>query len=71
MKTTTFRIEGMRCNGCAQTVKTLVESEPGVKATAVSFKDGQARVMYDPNTVDEQRLADVMQKPGYRVTGRQ
>ena len=29
MKTATFKIEGMHCDGCAETVKMLVEKEPG------------------------------------------
>ena len=70
MKTATFRIEGMHCDGCASTVKTLVEKEPGVKAAAVSFKDGEARILYDPQATDEDRLAAAIRKPGYRVAGR-
>lgn len=69
MKTTTFKIEGMHCDGCALTVKTLVEQEPGVKAAAVSFKDREARVLYDPQKTSDDRLAAVIQKPGYRVVG--
>ena len=71
MKTTTFKIEGMHCDGCAFTVKTLVEKEPGVKAATVSFKDSEARVLYDPQATNEDRLAATIQRPGYRVVSRQ
>ena len=71
MKATTFKIEGMHCEGCALTVKTLVEQEAGVKAATVSFKDGEAHVLYDPQATSEDRLAAAIQKPGYRVVGRQ
>lgn len=70
MKTTTFKIEGMHCDGCALTVKTLVENEAGVKAATVSFKDREARVLYDPQATSDDRLAAVIQKPGYRVVAR-
>ncbi len=70
MKTAKFKIEGMHCDGCAATVKALVEQEPGVKAVSVSFKDGEARVLYDPEAITEDRLAATIQKPGYRVVGR-
>lgn len=69
MKAATFIIEGMHCDSCAMTVKTLVEQEPGVKAATVSFKDGEARVLYDPQVIREDRLTAVIQKPGYRVVG--
>jgi copper chaperone len=67
MKTATFKIEGMHCDGCALTVKTLVEREPGVKAATVSFKEGEARVLYDPQAISEERLAATIEKTGYRA----
>lgn len=68
MKSATFKIEGMHCDGCAQAIKALVEREPGVKTAAVSFKDGEARVLYDPQAIGEDRLVAAIEKPGYRVT---
>ncbi len=70
MKNATLRIQGMHCNGCAQTIKSLIEKEPGVRMADVSYKEGQARVLYDPQTVSEDRLAELVEKPGYRVVGR-
>ena len=31
MKTAIFKIEGMNCDACANTIKSLVEKEPGVR----------------------------------------
>ncbi|MGQ0683445.1 heavy-metal-associated domain-containing protein [Bradyrhizobium sp.] len=70
MKTTIFKIEGMTCDACASTIKSLVEKEPGVRMASVSFGDRQARVLYDPHSVEENRIADTIQKPGFRVVGR-
>ena len=70
MKTTIFEIEGMNCDACANTIKSLVEKEPGVRMASVSFGDGQARVLYDPQSVAEERLVEAIQKPGFRVVGR-
>jgi len=71
MKTTIFKIEGMNCDACANTIKSLVEKEPGVRMASVSFNDRQARVLYDPKFVEEERLVDAIQKPGFRVVGRE
>ena len=71
MKTITFKIEGMRCDGCADTIKTLIEKEPGVRMASVSFDEGQARILYDPQAVGEDRLIAAIQKPGFRVVGQQ
>jgi len=71
MKTTVFRIEGMNCDACANTIKNLVEKEPGVRMASVSFSERRARVLYDPQTVQEVRLIETIQKPGFRVVGRE
>jgi copper chaperone CopZ len=71
MKTTIFRIEGMNCDACANTIKSFVEKEPGVRMASVSFTDRQARVLYDPQAIQEDRLVAAIQKPGFRVVGRE
>lgn len=70
MKTATLKIEGMSCDHCANTIKTLVEQQPGVKMAMVSFDEGQARILYDPQATTEDRLVAVVQEPGFRVVGR-
>ncbi|ODT32833.1 MAG: cation transporter [Kaistia sp. SCN 65-12] len=71
MKTTIFKIEGMNCDGCAETIQSLIEKEPGVRMASVSFDERAARVLYDPQSVQESRLIDLIQKPGFRVVGRE
>jgi copper chaperone CopZ len=71
MKTTIFKIEGMNCDACANAIKSLVEKEPGVRMASVSFSDRLARVLYDPEAVAEDRLVDAIQRPGFRVMGRE
>ena len=71
MKTTIFRIEGMNCDACANSIKSLVEKEPGVRMASVSFSERLARVLYDPRAVVEDRLVDVIQQPGFRVVSRE
>jgi copper chaperone CopZ len=71
MKTATLTIEGMHCDGCASTVKTLIERLPGVQMATVSFAERQARILYDPAAIDEPRLVAAIKKPGFRVVGPQ
>ncbi|MBI2753750.1 MAG: MerR family DNA-binding protein [Betaproteobacteria bacterium] len=71
MKTAIFRIEGMHCEGCVDTLKALLGAESGVYAAEVSLERGEARVLYDPKLADSQRLAATIEKSGYRVTGRE
>ncbi len=57
MKAKVFKIEGMNCDACAGTIKTLIEKEPGVQMAAVLHSDRQA--------------VNTIQKPGFRVVGRE
>lgn len=70
VKTLTLRIEGMHCDGCAATIKALLDTESGVRQAAVSYKDRQARVLYEPSEVDEDRLVAAIERAGYRISGR-
>lgn len=67
MKTTTFSIDGMHCDGCARTVDALVSSQTGVQMATVSFENREARILYDPQTVSEERLAALIEQAGYSV----
>jgi copper chaperone len=71
MKTAMLKIEGMHCSGCANTIKTLVEKQPGVQMAQVSFEESQARILYDPQAIGEERLVAVVQQPGFQVVGRE
>ena len=70
MKSFTFRIEGMHCDGCARTIMAVIGTEPGVHAAEVSYKSGEARVVYDPQITAEHRLAELIEKIGYDVVAR-
>jgi copper chaperone CopZ len=70
MKTRIFKIEGMRCDGCAETVKALGEKVPGVSSVSVSFAAGEARVVLDGRADAEDRLVRTIEKPGFRVVSR-
>lgn len=72
VNTATLKIAGMHCDGCAQTITSLVTSVPGVRAADVSFKYGQARILYEPKAITEDELVKTIEKGGgFRVTARQ
>ena len=68
MKTLVISIEGMHCDGCAETIQALLTAETGVKAATVSYADGRARVLYDPAAADEAKLVTAIERGGYRAT---
>jgi copper chaperone CopZ len=70
MKTLLLAIEGMHCDGCAETIQGLLAVQSGVKAASVSFKDGRARVLINPAIADEKTLVAAIERAGYRVTSK-
>jgi copper chaperone len=60
-------IEGMHCDGCAETIKALLSLEAGVEAVSVSYPERRAHVSYDPAAVDPAKLVAAIEKCGYKV----
>lgn len=69
MNTTTFRIDGMQCDGCAERVHGLVSREPGVRSAEVSFAKGMAEICFNANRIDEVRLREIIKAAGFSVVG--
>jgi len=68
MKTANFRIDGMHCAGCAETVKAVLDTEDGVLGVDVSFERREARVLFDPARTNPNRIARAIGRPGYRAS---
>ncbi|KZZ24142.1 cation transporter [Sulfitobacter sp. HI0082] len=67
MKSVTLKIAGLRCHGCAENVKALISAEPGVRGASVSHAEGEARILYDPQAIDEKQFVEIIERAGYRV----
>lgn len=67
MNTATFKIEGMHCDGCAANIQSLLERQVGAKKVGASFNESEVRVLYDPQTINEEQLAAVIEHAGFRV----
>jgi copper chaperone CopZ len=70
MNTANFKVEGMHCDGCAQIIQSLLEKKTGVRAASVSFKDSEARILFDIKILAEGQLVEAIEKAGYRVVGK-
>ena len=67
MTTTTLEIDGMCCDGCATRLQPLLSKVPGVREVSVSFADGAARLTFNPQAVNEDRLIEVIELAGFSV----
>jgi copper chaperone len=66
-KTTTIRVEGMKCNQCASSVAKALKATNGVQAAEVSFEKGQVAITYDDEKVTEAKLREVINSTGFKV----
>ena len=56
METTTLTIGGMTCAGCVRSVSNVLQALSGVTNAEVSLEKGQAKVTFDPQLIDLDRL---------------
>lgn len=60
--TASIAINGMLCQGCAESVRAQLEAMEGVHEAQVSFTDGTARVRYDPARWQPTQLAVAIER---------
>lgn len=51
-----LEIQGMTCDGCAQTIKRYLKQDQGVKEVRIDWQSGIAEVTIDPEATDEEKV---------------
>jgi mercuric ion binding protein len=64
-KTVTLAVKNMYCAACPHTVKSSLQSVPGVKAVSVSFQDKTAVVTFDDAKTNVKALTTATTSAGY------
>lgn len=61
-----LKVEGMKCGGCESSVKSLLESQPGVSDVTPSFRDKQVSLTVDDGVhKDPSVLCTLLSAKGY------
>lgn len=68
MKTTILDIEGMHCEGCANTIEALLGRVPGVRKVEASFDDKRARILHDREQAPVPDLVATIARGGFKAT---
>ncbi|MCI0350505.1 MAG: cation transporter [Acidobacteriales bacterium] len=63
----TFAVEGLTCTGCETTLRLALERAVGVRRAAVSYKNGEAVVDYDPKLTAPDKLRAAIDETGYTI----
>lgn len=64
-KTVTLAVQNMYCAACPHTVKSSLQSVPGVKAVSVSFEKKTAVVTFDDAKTNVKALTTATTNAGY------
>ena len=64
-----WKVEGMDCADCAQTIERAVSRLDGITNVAVSFPAETMRIEYRPSAVELGRVQRLVGRLGYRVAG--
>jgi mercuric transport protein len=66
-KTSTIRVEGMKCSKCSGSVEKALKATPGVEKVEVSLDRKEAVVEYDDAKVTEAKLREVINGTGFKA----
>ena len=66
-KTTTIRVEGMKCNQCSASVAKALKATDGVQEAVISSEKGEAVITYDDEKVTEAKLREVINSTGFKA----
>ncbi|MBI5394677.1 MAG: cation-translocating P-type ATPase [Verrucomicrobia bacterium] len=67
MKTGFYKVEGMRCAGCAGNVERALRAVPGVAEASVNAATGKAMCKFDERATNFDQLAAAVSKAGYKL----
>ncbi len=59
-QTVVLKIEGMTCEGCAQSIQFALKRQRGVKRTKIDWRTGTGEVTFDTEATVEQ---DILENP--------
>ncbi|MCL1468919.1 heavy metal translocating P-type ATPase [Argonema galeatum] len=71
MDSATFKLRGMSCASCANTIENAIRSIPGVGECSVNFGVEQASVTYDPKRTNTEAIEDAVDTAGYSAKAMQ
>lgn len=70
MKIASFKIKGMTCDHCAQTVEKQFAGNEGILKKEISYPSGSGQFTYDPDQITKAQIIDTINATGhYTVVG--
>jgi len=65
VENTVIKVGGMSCQGCVKNITGVLSGMAGVTRAEVSLEEGEARVVFDPQTVTRDALVNAVEDAGF------
>lgn len=65
----TFKVSGMSCNGCSNSISKALSRMDGVKDAKADFQKGIAVVEYDEKIITKNKIIEVIENLDFKVEG--
>ncbi len=65
MENTLIKIGGMSCQGCVKNITAILQGLDGVVSAEISLAAAEARVAFDPASVDRSSLLAAIEDAGF------
>jgi Cu2+-exporting ATPase len=66
LATAELHVLDLRCAACAEHIEADLHAAPGVSEASVDYSRDLAKVVYDPQQIDEKRIRELIAERGYR-----
>ena len=67
MKKETYKIHGMHCASCVNTIERVLLKTAGMRSASVNFASESALIEFDENIISESDLAKIVESVGYHL----
>nr|AAR38054.1 heavy-metal-associated domain protein [uncultured marine bacterium 577] len=67
MQTAILNINGMTCMGCVTSIEKVLEKIAGVSDSDISLKKKQAKIQYDPERTNINKLKEAIVGAGFEI----
>ena len=67
MQTAILNISGMTCMGCVSSIRKVLEEIAGVSDSDISLKKKQAKIQYDPEKTNINKLKEAIVGAGFEI----
>lgn len=62
-----FKVEGLKCSGCAKAVENAASAVEGVEKASIDFEAKKLTVQFLQNEVVDQKIIEAVSKEGYQA----